>query len=394
MKQPYLLFLFFSLQASEEFLYPVDTILHDGQDKLCILHQKGNRLELWFWNPSDKSATKALLSSFTPAGLTVLPNKEGFSFIDGDRVRVKFVDKRSPKSIELYGPYDLTKISWIDSENFYFAAKERQHSNLFHATIEGDIFRLTLSDENDYLYPQKVGNDFFFIERSDEKGYSIMHIDYPTKELDQQCKKVINFEARIQLALEPLQTSYRSFLDLEQASRLIRITDTTIAFLSMESSEFGFFLEHPNMVDRDDDAMEFKYHLLYKDKEIWKSRKIFDFLLPLHLMLPKRGRTRLYESILPLLPFYSKEDKKIYFSNYNQKMDTLNVFVYCLTSDSIIQKTDSQFYSQNYFTPRTITGSLFCGGTVINSIRNIVNPHIEIDENGTQLFSFKEISAP
>lgn len=379
------------ISASEEFLYPVSSIIHNGQEKLCILHQKGTRLELWFWSPFDKSATKALLSSFTPAGVTVLPNKQGFSFIDGDRVRVKLVDKRSPKSIDLYGPYDLTTINWIDTENFYFAAKERQHSNLFHATIEGDIYRLTLSDENDYLYPQKIGNELFFIERSDEYGYSILQTLYPTEQIEEQCKSAIDFEARIQSVLDPSQGSFKAFLDLDKAVRLINVTDATIAFLSMKSDTFGFYLKHPKMVDRENNSMEFEYHMLSCVDGTWQTRKLFDFVLPLHLMIPRRGRTRLYESILPLLPYYSAEDNKVYFSNYNQKMDTLNVFSYSLETDEIMQKTDSHFFSQNYFTPRIIGGSLFCGGTVINSIRNQLSPFIEIDEEGKQLFTFKEI---
>lgn len=388
--------LFQQVHAGEEFLYPVDTIVHEGIEKLCILHQKGNHLELWFWDPTDQSTVKGLLSSFTPAGLAVLPEKNAFSFIDNDRVRIKFVDKRSPKSLDLYGPYDLTTLHWIDTETFYFSAKERQHGNLFHATLGGDLFRLTLSDHNDYTYPQKIGETLFCVERSDRYGYAIIKTDYPTKELHQQLRTVLNvsdFESRFRLALEQEgESGYKAYLDLKNAERLFCTTETSIAFLSMKDQNHGFFVEHPEVVDLGDETMKFRYMMLFFQEGAWQTTQLFEFTLPLHFILPKRGTTRLYESILPLLPSYDAHSKpQIYFLDYDHTLDGLNVFSYDLESGVITQKTTTQFFGQSYFTPRSIGNSLFCGGTVTHNFRNDKGPHINIDPSGTQYFTFLEL---
>jgi len=376
-------------QASEEYLYPVDTIEHEGQQKLCVLHQKGSRLELWFWSPETKEATKGLLSYFTPAGVTVLPNKKGFSFIDHDRVRVKSVNKRSPKSIDFYGPYDLTRIHWIDEKTFYFGAKERQHSNLFHATIDGDLYRLTVSNTNDYIYPQKVGEKLFFIERNAQLEYSILQAPYPSKKLAQLIEHDLysaDFQITTKPALGEEESPYQALIDFDAAERIVNMGTKTIAFLKMQTAKRGFFVEHPEIAERTQKSLPFSYHLLYKETEGWKTKKLFEFELPLHLLVVKKGRTRLYESILPLLPYY--DNSTIYYVTLCPKTDSLDVFAYHLNSGAIEQKTFSERFEQNYFTPRIAGNSLFCGGSVCYDIRNVLAPSLDVDESGTEFFTF------
>lgn len=379
----------------EEFLYPVATIMHEEQEKCCVLHQKNDHLELWFWDPQNDHANKALLSAFTPAGLTVLPNKKAFSFIDHDRVRIKYVDKRSPRSIDLYGPYDLTTLFWIDNETFYFAAKERKHSNLFHATVEGDLFRLTVSNCNDYFYPQKIEDQLFFIEKSEEKGYCIAQIEYPIDELNKAQKKYRTIDLKTQMteALQETENTYKPFLNLKNMEPIISFKDgQTIAFLQMLSTDYGFFLKHPETIHCKDDLMHFSYHSLFYKEGGWQTTELFNFTLPLHLLLPQRGRIRLYESILPLLPYYDKEEQCIYFVDYTLANDSLNVFSYHFEDQSIEQKTETHLFGQNYFTPRMVSGSLFCGGTVIHDRRSPQDPGIDIDTSGTQYFSLFKLS--
>ncbi len=389
------LFLFListTISALDEFLYPVDTIIHNEKEKFCVLHQKGNCLELWFWDPVDNTTVKGLLSSFIPAGLTVLPDKKGFSFIDNDRIRIKLMGKRSPKSVDLYGPYDLTTILWIDSETFYFAAKERQHSNLFFATIHGDIFRLTLSDHNEYFYPQKIDQELFFIEKTETGDYSIMKAPFPSEVLKRECEKaksLSDFKTRLELSLEGIETQYQSFLELEKAEQIISFKERSLAFLTMKSDKLGFFLEHSEHIDRHQETMEFCYHMLFKQDGTWKSEPLIHFTLPLHFLLPKRGRTRLYESILPLLPYYDPPD--LYYLDYSPETDVLNVFSYNLETKTVTRKTDSHIFGQSFFTPRTINGRIFCGGTLITGIKKNGSPLIEIDDFGTQHFSFLEL---
>lgn len=390
----YIMLLTITKITADEYLYPVDTIEHEGKEKLCVLHQKGDRLELWYWNPVTKQATKALLSSFTPAGLTVLPEKKGFSFIDHDRVRVKQVNKRSTKSIDFYGPYDLARIHWIDEKNFYFGAKERHHSNLFHATIDGDLYRLTVSNSHDYIYPQKVDEDFFFIERSDEYGYSIMRTPYPTQKLNyliDHDQHNVDLQTSLKNILNDSELpSYTPLLELENAKRIITTGSKTIAFLKMQTNERGFFIEHPEEADIKEETMNFVYHMFYKENNHWKTKRLFEFDLPLHLLVVKRGKVRLYESILPLLPYYDNDI--IYFVSISQKTALLDVFAYHLVQGDIKQKTFSNRNGQNYFTPRLAGSSFFCGGSVLYEPRNFLPPYLDVDESGTEFFSFLEMT--
>jgi hypothetical protein len=389
----YLCFTFSWLHAFDEFLYPVQTIIHNGQEKLCVLYQKNSTLEVWLWDPEDESAIKGLLSSFNPASLTVLPEKNGFSFIDNDHIRIKYNDKRFPKSIPLYGPYDLTTLHWIDNETFYFAAKERQHNNLFHATIEGDIFRLTVSNQNDYFCPQKIDAILFFIEKNIDNYYSIMQIEYPLEVLKKatySLKELNKFSD--QVYEDQLKTySYHQYLDLKTAEKIFS-SDKAISFLTMINQTEGFFLEHPEKINRDESTITFKYYKLFKNNNLWKTTFLFNFTVPIHLIVSKRGKNRLYESILPLLPYYDKENLTLYFVDYAAAKDVLNVFSYHCITEEKKQLTDCQFFSQSYFTPRAINQSLFCGGTLMKQIRNDLNPQIEIDEQGMQHFRFFKLN--
>ncbi len=391
--------LFFIIQSmvltayNDEYLYPVSSVVHDGVEKMCVLHQKGSHLELWFWDPLTTVATKGLLSSFNPTGVCVLPSKQAFSFIDNDRIKVKSIVKRSPQSIDLYGPYDLTTINWIDDSSFYFGAKERHHGNLFHATIDGELCRLTVSKSSDYLYPQKVGEDFFFIEKDSEQNFSIIHTKYPTDQLNEHLKKINseqNFQEQIKLILEENDTSYHSYLDPSKFQKIIEFGHRNSAFLTMVSSQEGFFIEHPSVINKDDDFLEFLYNRLFYQNNQWNVETIFSFAIPLHLLLRKRGSSRLYESILPLLPLY--QDGKVYFSHMDKADKTLNCYVYDIACKFIEQRTFSGTKQQHCFAPRPFGTSFFSGGVVVPELFNKHTVTIDIAESGQEYFYLLEIN--
>lgn len=390
MKQFSLILLFFSISNlftyyPTEFLYPIDEIVHEDVQKMCVLYQKNNHLELWLWNPVNGEAIKGLLSSFNPSGLAVLPNKKTFSFIDNDRIRIKQINKRSPGAIDLYGPYDLTTIHWIDNHSFYFAAKERQHNNLFHANIDGDLFRLTVSNNNDYTYPSKIDDELFFIEHSAKHGYSIMKAHYPNNIIENKKNKELTLEE----VLKEENNEYIQYLDLEAAQKIIMLDDATPAFLCMKDSECGFFIQHPNSVERTDKTMNFSYHTFYKTKdEGWKVEKLFEFTLPLYLLLPQQDKVRLYESILPFLPFHDQDT--LYYSNLCLETDSINVFSYNLVSKVSTQRTMLKDQHSLIFPPRTYQNRLFSGGT--NNSNFLTTPTIDIDEFGKQCFHFLDLT--
>lgn len=370
-----------------EFIYPVDTIEREGGQEFCSIYQKGTSLELWFWNPETKVSTKGLLSSFTPAGLKVLPNKQGFSFIDNDRIRVKMLNKRSPKTLDFYGPYDLSVLEWVDSSSILFSAKERKHFNLFQGTKRGDLSRLTASTSDHFLYPQKVNNTLFFVRENEEGTPSICSAPYPLIK-DNQTVTESDFKAFLE---NVYGESFSPLLPIESIQSLKSFEkEKALAFLTMKDTSSGFFIEHPKTVKRSDESVQFEYHTFTKDSDQqWDSKKLFNFTVPLSLIMEKPNtETRLYESILPLLPFHDGKEK-IYFSDLD-KSGALNVFCYSLSSGDSTQKTFGENPEEIYFPPRRYKDRLYCGGMAKPSEEEGL-PHIYIDYDDTQHFTFLEI---
>jgi hypothetical protein len=375
----------------QEFLYPVGTITHAEKEKICVLYQKDAHLELWLWDPDSLQAVKGLLSSYTPAGLRVLPNQRAFSFIDNDRVRVKDLAKRSPRTIDLpYGPYDFSTIEWIDSTSFYFSAREREHLNLFHATTEGELFHLTRSTVTNYMYPQKKGDMLFYVTKNEDGICSIEQVKYPIASVKRKSVFVDkkDFKERVKWILEEEnQILNKTYLDITSQKVLYQSenTKTDIAFLSMKNAKNGYFLTHPSMVSRHDSHMVFEcYHLNLSEDE-WQVHKLFSFCIPLHLLMPQHNKEeRLYESMLPLLPVHSEDS--IYYS-HDAGMG-LNVYKYELATSDSIQLTEFQGM-HHFFAPIFFKGKFYYGGTLCHGDGLSHRcPQMWINEKGMQRFGF------
>lgn len=376
----------------QEFLYPVGIINHEEKEKICVLYQKSAHLELWFWDPDSLEAVKSLLSSFTPAGLRVLPNQKAFSFIDNDRIRVKDLNKRSPRTIDLsYGPYDFSTIEWINSTSFYFSAREREHLNLFHGTIEGELYHLTRSTKRDYMYPQKQGDSLFYVTKHQDKICTIDKVEYPIagiqKTLIQFKKK--NFKEQLKLILEEESSLDKTYLNFTTQQRVYQLQDPTkdIAFLSMRNEKEGYFLTHPSTVSRNDLHMAFEcYHLYITRNDQWKAQKLFSFKIPLHLLMPQHNKEeRLYESMLPLLPLFA--DDGLYYS-HDSGMG-LNVYKYAPDTETSTQLTNLQGI-HHFFSPLFFKGKIYYGGTVSHDdgASHDACPHMWLNEEGMQRFIF------
>lgn len=379
-------FIHTTIQASSvEFLYPIGNIKRENSEEMCVIYQKNSSLELWFWDPQTKLSTKGLLSSFTPAGVKVLPNHQGFSFIDNDRIRVKMLNKRSPQTIDFYGPYDLSLIHWIDNYSLFFSAKERNHFNLFHGTRGGDLWRLTASTTAHYVYPQKIYNTLFFIVETESGITSICKAPYPLHLINTKKRSGTNI-AKILLE-DTYPQSLSPFIQQESIEKLIEFKKgTTVAFLKMETEDSGFFIEHPSFVERSDEKTTFSYYKFFNGSNGWETKKLFSFDIPLSLIITKRkSESRLYESILPLLPFHDKE-KTIYFSHLDTN-GAINVFCYSLDTKEITQKTFASLPGDTIFPPRRYKEHLYCGGRV-HQPEEEKFPQIYIDIDEKQHFTF------
>src|SRR5579872_7448020 len=120
--------------ASHEYLYPVAAYkTPEGASRLLLLYQKSSaNIELWEWDPITKHANKALPASHTPAGVRMLPDNSGFSFIDEDRIRIKKFTKRSAKTLELREPlHSLGPVTWAEDGTGYFHAQGKKNFCIF-----------------------------------------------------------------------------------------------------------------------------------------------------------------------------------------------------------------------------------------------------------------------
>jgi hypothetical protein len=385
-----------------EFLYPVAVTEQDGKTKVYVLHQKSiSNIELWVWDPETKFCTKGLLSSYIPASLKILPSGDGFSFIDAGRIRIKKFDKRSPKSIDIYEPvYDISQLHWIDEQNFYLSAKKNNKFCIFHVHESG-LIKTVLQDSGqdsqnldsqgqnaqnldlqdvvcdfqnrDFMYPQKMGDSLFFIERVMAQGeykkehvsYKIFKTAYP--ELCNQARQLMDlvensddFDYKTKKIQEFTDEFASQDLVKKNCRCLVDFKGSPIAFLSMITENEGFFLKHPESICKHDEIVTFECFSLKQGGDIWETKKIFSFSIPANLILEVPD-TCLYESILPLLPKYY--NNKIYFVNFDTKDQNLNIFSYNLLDNQIEQKTCLKT-SQILFPPVFYGNIAFCGGKI------------------------------
>ena len=84
-----------------EYLYPVAGVKKNNERYLYLLYQKDAiHVELFLWHEKTKIISKVLPSLCMPAGIRMLPDQKGFSFIDNGRIKLKLFNKRSPKAID------------------------------------------------------------------------------------------------------------------------------------------------------------------------------------------------------------------------------------------------------------------------------------------------------
>ncbi|MFT6765393.1 MAG: hypothetical protein ACJAZS_000270 [Alteromonas naphthalenivorans] len=376
----------------QEFLYPVAVITHDGKEKICVLYQKDSHLELWFWDPESLEAVKGLLSSFTPAGIRILSHKKAFSFIDNDRIRIKDIAKRSPRTLDLpYGPYDLTTIEWIDSESFYFCARQRGCLNLFHATIEGELFYLTRDTLCNYMYPQKIEESLFYLTKDDEGEMTIEQAEYPLRHIPQRSwnQEKQDFQEQLKKVFEEENDLFsKTYLDPTTKKQLYVWKDTSkeLAFLSMKNKHKGYFLTHPININKNDEHMTFECYTFSCQQDV-QVKKLFDFSIPLHLLMPQRNYPeRLYESILPLLPLYHQD--AIYYSHDSGT----GLRLYKYSEKTGVSEELTNDHDGHHFSPLCYGNKIYYGGSVSHDDDTLTSPHMWINEHGETSFEFPEIN--
>ncbi len=331
----------FPLSAGE-FLYPVGA---DSQHSmLYLIYQKTpDHLELWGWDYKTGYAYQMLLSRFTPAGVRMLPSGSGFSFIDKGILKVKQFFKRSARAIEFDAPlYNVEVVHWIDDTLCYTSGKYQEHFGIFQINDYGELFPLCVADDLDCMYPQKIENDLFYIERDAQWHCRVVKTKY---------------------ILPPESGTFAEKFTWYQINHkpseiIIDFNENQIVFLNMISGQEGFVIEHSPVISSRDTTVAFAYHHIYKQDDIWRSENIFTFCVPSDFLFLGK-QTRLYEALLPLLP-YHHEDLIFYSDSVGQD---LGIFVYDIntkTKKILIQKPN-----QSLLGLFLIQNKIFCGGQMV-----------------------------
>lgn len=345
MKKLFCLILYLSFHTflhATEYMYPVATS-HD-ETLMYFIHQLDpETIELWMWDINLNEYVQALSTRFTPAGLKILPDESGFSFVDNGLIKIKYFHKRSPKSLELIEPiYDINVPDWIDNKNCYFMAKAYNGYSIFQVDLSGNLQCIVAKSKVDCMYPQKINDNLFYIERK-KKGvlgytYKIMHTMYPQKKYSG----------------ESIQ-KYTPLVRNDSITSIVDFEDIPIAFLTMKSSNEGFILSYPNEINQDNEYILFHYYHIQKSNQTWQYEKLFSFIVPTELLFLNTD-TRLYESILPLLPRHHGE--QIYFVDM-KKNNKINIFAYDIYAKNIVSIAQSQ--KSHLFAPLLLGNEVYYG---------------------------------
>lgn len=272
------------LTGAREYVYPVAWVERYDHHYVYLLHQISlKQLQLLELNTESKAISQALPLSATPAGIKILPDKSGYSYIDQGQIYIKLFSKRSAQKVDIHQPlYHIEIIEWFDAMHCYFSAKYHEQFNLYQLSRSGSLQILVHVPDADCLYPQKIDSTLYYIERSfGKKKYIINSTHYADQSFDGSSADV----------------SRKTILDVD---------NQPIAFLRMVSHAQGFYVSYPDTIhssDRELSCLPCAYHQLTYDslRSEWIAEKLFEFSIPLDFILPD-SKERLHESLLPLLP--------------------------------------------------------------------------------------------
>jgi len=343
-KSIFLLFLlsFYKIDA-EQFIYPVADF--DQGHRLMLVYQKSlSDVELWMWDTQTHQAIKGLSSFITPANLRILPSGTGFSFIDQGYIKIKEFHRRSSKTLPIYEAIGLfSSMNWIDEHSFYFVAREGEYFQIFQSDVDANIMRLT-NESADTLYPQKIDDQLFYIQRNDDGKTSI-----------------------IKQAWHPLlMTDFNQ----EPEKEVIKSEKSkSLCFLQMINDQEGFYLEAPTQkIKKETDCYQFNCYNLKLHENNWINQKLFSFTIPAKYIT---GSNRLYESIEPFLPNYTCKDF-IYFSDFNIKSKLFELKKINIITKSIEIIQDQGIYRSSIshiFAPHIVHNKIYCGLIVPENLK-------------------------
>jgi len=387
---------------AQQYMYPVAAL---SDNSIGFIHQSScEKIELYTWDYLTQTVEPGLPSRFSPAHIALLPENMGFSFIDNGIIRVKFFHKRSPKSFEIAEPiYNINGVFWEKEDNLmfgYFSAQYQDHYALVRIDLDAHITHIIFSKTADFLYPQKVGANIFFIARSIEGSgmrYSLCKLKFDASRESEQ-EKITYQEYRDEEIKKNIHAEMRGEIGGQQLSDFVLLDFGTqpICFLAVEDpTEYQALTQEIGAqkvvmyvvayISHTESHATFAYCQIIQEQNNWRKKKLFDFALPTSFLFTQ-GPNQLYEHIVPLLP--KKIGDSIYFSHANPVYSgekerpadhledlaknnnliapesNINIFSYNITTQAIEQVTHACDPGEHYFCPRKHGDDLYYGGTV------------------------------
>lgn len=311
------LFVHSSLQSLLQTCYPL--AFDDNNNKIYFVMQEGtDTIELWQKNITTNVIKKLLMNAYKPVGFSLLPSRNGFSFIHNDAVYVKKFQKRSPRRIEFLEPiYGINTIIWEADEVFYFAAYFRKKYALFKSDLEGAVECVVSYTQADCLWPCILNKTIFFLKREDNLVTHLVALDGANEKI------ILSFAERI-----------------------------PTSFLSMVNDKEGYCVQYEPYFSQE---IACKCLHFFKRDDIWIIESLFSFSLPIKYFV--EGEHRFFESIMPFLPCYTHN--YIYYCSLNA-MGTISIFSYEIATR--ITK-EIMFSNENisFIAPLYVKNKLCCG---------------------------------
>jgi hypothetical protein len=310
------------------YTYPVAIYSSAGATHVLVLYQYTHKRELYDVH-GDFRYTKMLMAWYNPAGVVLLPDLSGFSFVDNGRIRLKHFEKRSVRSLEIYEPiYGIELVHWLDNQTCYFHAPSHGHYALYTLSLD-EILTCLISDKYaDYMYPSHIGTTLFFIECIEIDGCSRYNF----------CKIAVD-------------------TSVKEKNNLICLGNLPHIMLRMYSPTRGAVL-----VDKGSNGklFFFEYVELYNQAGVWHTKFLFKFSISKKLL--SYGPARVYESLLPFVP--KEVGSRIYFSSFNDKHDCMTLYYYDKKTYNINILVEKEV---DLFVP-VIRGTTCCYGGAVSSI--------------------------
>lgn len=289
-----------SLVNGGAYRYPVAAL--SDNNHILVLCDRDHNLELFMHDYAMQTEEKILSSSYEPAGVQLLPDESGFSFINDGILCIKRFDRRFVHSVEPADPlYDIEYIHWLDNEWCYFHAKKAGRHGIYMMNAQGDVVTLREGDDAfEYLYPHIIAGILFCI--------TLQHTNETTD---------------YSICSGSLKMLMRHGSDW---SEIVTIGTRPLTLLHMISGHEGFVLEYPPTRDADGQQFPFTCCYFFNSEGEWKHERLFVFSVPSRLLFDPQDR--LYESILPLKPFYASGS--IYYCSCDSENNKSNLYAYSM----------------------------------------------------------------